>query len=80
MLYGFKPPSERSGGKGWKPVSGRTTMKKLTLDVDALEVVSFHLGDPQAPRGTVVGADSTIPPYCISFTCGDSQIRPCLAD
>jgi hypothetical protein len=56
-------------------------MKKLTLDIEALDVESFQTADSQPPRGTVVGADgSTIPPYCITFTCGDSRIRPCQAD
>lgn len=56
-------------------------MKKLTLDIEALGVESFPTADPPAPRGTVLGADgSTIPPYCFTFTCGDSQIRPCQAD
>jgi hypothetical protein len=53
-------------------------MNKLTLDVEALEVESFSTAAPHESRGTVVGADgSTIPPYCFTFTCGDSQIRPC---
>jgi len=53
-------------------------MKKLMLAVEALEVESFHTAGPQPSRGTVVGADgSTLAPYCISFTCGDSHIRPC---
>jgi hypothetical protein len=56
-------------------------MKKLTLDVEALEVESFRTADRPQPGGTVLGADgSTIPPYCFTFTCGDSQIRPCQAD
>jgi hypothetical protein len=57
-------------------------MKKLTLDLEALEVESFAPAGSSAPRGTVVGADSTrtLPPYCVTFTCGDSGIRPCLAD
>lgn len=56
-------------------------MKKLTLDLEALEVESFRTSDPRLPRGTVVGADgtATLPPYCVTFTCGDSQLRPCLA-
>jgi hypothetical protein len=55
-------------------------MKKLTLDIEALDVESFHPAAEQASRGTVVGADagSTIPPYCISVTCGDSHVRACL--
>lgn len=57
-------------------------MKKLTLDVEALQVESFSTAAPHASRGTVIAADggSTLPPYCISFTCGDSQIRPCQLD
>jgi hypothetical protein len=55
-------------------------MNKLLLDVDALRVESFHTADCRPARGTVLGADggTTIAPYCISFTCGDSQIRPCM--
>ena len=57
-------------------------MKKLTLEIEALQVESFHPAGKQPSRGTVVGAGagagSTLPGYCISFTCGDSQIRPCL--
>lgn len=56
-------------------------MKKLTLDVEALDVETFPTADQQPSRGTVLGADgSTIPPYCFTFTCGDSHIRPCLVD
>lgn len=54
-------------------------MKKLALDVEALQVESFQPADARQPRGTVVGADArTLPPYCITFTCGDSHVRPCL--
>ena len=56
-------------------------MKKLTLDVDALTVESFQPADAQRLlRGTVMGADgaASLPEYCITFTCGDSHIRPCL--
>lgn len=53
-------------------------MKKLALDT--LQVDSFvTAGEPPA-RGTVIGAEvgSTLPPRCVTFTCGDSHIRPCL--
>ncbi|HEX2203732.1 MAG TPA: hypothetical protein VHG91_10555 [Longimicrobium sp.] len=55
-------------------------MKKLTLDVETLAVESFEAERPAEARGTVLGADSapTLPGYCITFTCGDSRIRPCL--
>ncbi|HWK88664.1 MAG TPA: hypothetical protein VNP72_01665 [Longimicrobium sp.] len=56
-------------------------MKKLTLDLDALQVESFAATDArQAPPGTVFAAEDnmrTLPGYCITFTCGDSHIRPC---
>lgn len=54
-------------------------MKKLTLDVEALEVESFGTAEPRAGRGTVAAAQAleTLPGWCISFTCGDSQIRAC---
>ncbi|MBW3571601.1 MAG: hypothetical protein KY467_10885 [Gemmatimonadetes bacterium] len=57
-------------------------MKKLILDLDALEVESFRTADPQPARGTVIGAASTetLPLYCVTFTCGDSEVRPCRAD
>lgn len=56
-------------------------MQKLTLDVEALEVESFSTAASHGSRGTVIAADgSTIPPYCFTFTCGDSQIRPCQLD
>lgn len=56
-------------------------MKKLTLDLDALAVDTFEVDERgRDGRGTVHAAGSTIPPYCITFTCGDSQIRPCQAD
>jgi hypothetical protein len=56
-------------------------MRKLMLDLDALEVESFAAADPRdEARGTVRGAEAgaTLPEYCITFTCGDSRIRPCL--
>lgn len=56
-------------------------MKKLALDLESLEVNSFATTDPQPSRGTVVAADalSTLPPYCVTFSCGDSHFRPCQA-
>jgi hypothetical protein len=54
-------------------------MTKLMLDLDRLEVESFHTAGPQPARGTVLAADgSTLPDMCITFTCGDSHIRACL--
>lgn len=56
-------------------------MKKLALDLDALEVESFRTDDPRSWRGTVIGADgASLPPYCVTFTCGDSVVLPCQAD
>jgi hypothetical protein len=45
------------------------------------EVESFAPEDARRrPRGTVAGPEGamTVPPYCFTFTCGDSRIRPCL--
>ena len=56
-------------------------MKKLTLDLEALDVESFEPSDARwQARGTVAGAEGimTLPEYCITFTCGDSHIRACL--
>ena len=55
-------------------------MKKLTLDLDSLKVESFQPADAQHSRGTVVGADAflTGPANCVTISCGDSKIRPCL--
>jgi len=56
-------------------------MKKLTLDIDALDVETFEAVDSrQQARGTVAAADAamTVPPYCFTFTCGDSHVRACL--
>lgn len=58
-------------------------MKKLMLDLEALQVESFTTdGARRDGRGTVRAAEATptLPPYCVTFTCGDSQIRPCQAD
>jgi hypothetical protein len=55
-------------------------MKKLMLDLDALQVESFQPAEAQRLRGTVMGAEgaASLPEYCITFTCGDSHIRACL--
>ena len=55
-------------------------MKKLTLDLDALMVESFQPAEAQPARGTVLGADAflTSPANCVTVSCGDSQVRPCL--
>ena len=55
-------------------------MKKLTLDLDSLEVESFQTADSQPARGTVIGADAflTGPANCVTVSCGDSKVRPCL--
>jgi len=58
-------------------------MTKLTLNLETLNVQSFEPVDARRQaRGTVVGAEGamTLPEYCITFTCGDSHIRACMAD
>lgn len=53
-------------------------MKKLTLNLEALQVETFRTADAPPSRGTVVGLGAmTVPPYCFTFTCGDSHVRPC---
>jgi hypothetical protein len=55
-------------------------MKKLTLDLDSLEVESFQTHEAQRSRGTVLGAEAflTGPANCVTVSCGDSKHRPCL--
>ncbi len=53
-------------------------MKKLTLNLDALVVESFHATKQQASRGTVIGAEfMTSPADCVTVACGNSEVRPC---
>lgn len=54
-------------------------MKKLTLELDLLEVQSFQTAGAQSSRGTVVGAAAflTSPAVCITRGCGDSEVRAC---
>ncbi|HEU0300262.1 MAG TPA: hypothetical protein VFR37_12425 [Longimicrobium sp.] len=57
-------------------------MTKLTLNLEALEVESFHAATPQASRGTVIGAEGmmTGPANCVTISCGNSEVRPCRWD
>ena len=57
-------------------------MKKLTLNLEALEVESFHAAKPQASRGTVIGAEAmmTRPGDCVTISCGNSEVQPCRWD
>lgn len=57
-------------------------MRKLTLDPEALEVETFAVAEPRRDAGGTVlaAAARTLPGYCVTFTCGDSVVRPCLAD
>lgn len=53
-------------------------MKKLILDMEALEVESFEAAAPSdRTRGTVLGAMLTGPQACVTVSCGDSEIRAC---
>lgn len=56
------------------------TMTKLTLNLEALEVESFHVATPHASRGTVIGAMMTGPVDCVTISCGNSEVRPCRWD
>ncbi len=53
-------------------------MKKLTLNLDALEVQSFRPAEQRLARGTVIGAEfMTSPADCVTVACGNSEVRPC---
>ena len=78
MTYVYR---EAVAGRG--DFNRKATMTKLTLDLDALDVETFEPVDSRRQtRGTVLGAEGamTLPEYCITFTCGDSHIRACMAD
>jgi hypothetical protein len=55
-------------------------MKKLTLNVEALKVETFQTAGQQTSRGTVLGAEAfmTSPAVCVTYGCGDSEVRACL--
>lgn len=50
-------------------------MKKLTLDLNALEVEAFETA---APLESGSAALLTGPNACVTVSCGDSEIRACL--
>lgn len=55
-------------------------MKKLTLNLESLEVESFAVAETRgSARGTVLGAELVLtgPQNCVTISCGDSHIRPC---
>ena len=63
-------------GAGTGIFQGRTIMKKLTLNVETLNVQSFAPAD--APQN-VLGAEptNTTPECCYTFGCGDSIHQAC---
>jgi hypothetical protein len=58
---------------------GRLMMKKLTLNLETLNVQSFAPDTAQRALGTVLAADptSTTPACCYTFGCGDSIDQAC---
>ncbi|HEX8830524.1 MAG TPA: hypothetical protein VF705_05125 [Longimicrobium sp.] len=54
-------------------------MKKLTLNLETLNVQSFAPDTAQRALGTVLAADptSTTPACCYTFGCGDSIDQAC---
>ena len=55
-------------------------MKKLILDLDALQVEAFEVTEERGgSRGTVLGAEAffTGPANCVTVSCGDSEVRAC---
>ena len=56
-------------------------MKKLTLNLESLEVSTFQPAAEQRARGTVVGAEMmTRPGDCVTISCGNSEVQPCRWD
>lgn len=51
-------------------------MKKLTLNLESLEVQSFTAAETRA-AAPGAGVFLTSPDNCVTVTCGDSSIRPC---
>ena len=65
-------------GKGI--LNRKVMMKKLTLNLETLDVQSFEPVDaPRQTRGTVLGAEPTYtqPACCYTFGCGDSINQAC---
>jgi len=54
-------------------------MKKLTLDLETLDVQSFEPANARQTRATAFGADptNTTPECCYTFKCGDSINQAC---
>lgn len=55
-------------------------MRKLLLDLDALNVESFETAAADSPRGTVKGAEIGLPTFIVSMcasACMPSGPRPC---
>ena len=56
-------------------------MRKLTLNLDSLEVTTFQPAERQASQGTVIGAEMmTRPGDCVTVSCGNSEQQPCRWD
>jgi len=71
----FGPLGRRKESSTW-----RVTVKKLTLNLETLDVQSFEPVDaPRQAGGTVFGAEPTYtqPECCYTFGCGDSVRQAC---
>jgi hypothetical protein len=56
-------------------------MKKLTLNLESLEVTTFQPTEQRQARGTVIGAEMmTSPANCVTVGCGNSEQQPCRWD
>jgi hypothetical protein len=79
MTYQHAAALGRGGGTRGK-LTWEGTMKKLILDLDALQVEAFEVTAERGDsRGTVLGAEAffTGPQNCVTISCGDSEIRAC---
>lgn len=53
-------------------------MKKLRLDLDAIQVTTFHAAEKEAARGTVAGNLATPDcPLTLDDTCWCTEVQTC---
>ena len=80
MTYTHDPPRGRRGEKA-ENLYREGMMRKLTLNLESLEVESFQPAEQRQARGTVIGAEMmTRPGNCITVSCGNSEQQPCRWD
>lgn len=80
MVYAHNQPHGAARKKA-ENLHWEGMMKKLTLNLESLEVTTFQPAEPQQVRGTVIGAEMmTRPGNCVTIACGNSEQQPCRWD